>query len=546
MKDGQLRIIPLAVLALGALAAGGCGKKKEAGGAGGPGGGRGGGAPVAVRVAVAQVIDAPITVTASGVVDPMQTVAVQSQVSGTLQSVEFQEGSFVRPGQVLFRIDPRPLMAAAAQARATLARDEAQAEAARRNDIRYQTLVRQDYVAREEADQVHAQALAAAATVSADRAALNAAEVNLSYATIRAPIAGKTGAILVRAGNLVGPNSGPLVVINQLSPVQVRFPVLGGDLPTLQSALAQRPLEVLAQGSDGAMVTETGRLSFLDNSVDSLTGTVTGKAVFQNQGGTMWPGQLVFLTVRVGTQSGALVVPSAAIMTGQQGSYVYVVDPQRKTARTQNVSAGRAVGDVTLVAAGLQPGMTVVTDGQSKLKPGSKVTIVTGAGEGGAQGGGQVAGGASGAGATAQGGAVAAGSTGGTQGGTQGGARGAGAGGPGAGGGQPGSVTAGMPRTNGAAGQTGAARTGGGATVANSAAPTTTPSGARSGTGAGGASPVASPLPSAGRGAGMSGGGAAAGGAGGTPGGVTSGVGGSAAGAGAAGGAGTPAGGGRP
>jgi len=498
-----------AALLLAWAAAAACGKKADAAG-GGAGGGRGrGGPPTAVRVAVAQVIDAPVTVTASGVVDPMQTVAVQSQVSGTLLSVEFREGAFVRPGQVLFRIDPRPLLAAVAQARAALARDAAQAEAARRNDVRYQTLVRQDYVAREEADQVHAAALAAAATVEADRAALNAAEVNLSYATIRAQIGGKTGAMLVRAGNLVGPSTGPLVVINQLSPVLVRFPVLAQDLPLLQSAVAQHPLEVTAVRSDSGMVAETGTLSFLDNSVDSLTGTVTGKAVFQNRGGYFWPGQLVFLTVQVGVQQGVLAIPSAALLTGQQGSYVYVVDPRLKTVQSRNVVAGRTVGELAIVSSGLAAGETVVTDGQARLKPGGKVSIVTGNGSG--DGPGSVAGGGPPGGPGApQSGAVAAGNTGaGGRGGPAGGA-GAAAGGGAAGGGQPGSVTAGVQgaRTNGAAGQTGA----------------------RSGTG-NGTAPVASPLPSPARG--VTGGGARP--AGGSPGGA----------AGTAGGAaGPPAGGG--
>jgi multidrug efflux system membrane fusion protein len=524
-----------AALLLAWTAAAACGKKADAaGGGGGAGGGRGrGGPPTAVRVAVAEVIDAPVTVTASGVVDPMQTVSVQSQVSGTLQSVEFREGAFVQPGQVLFRIDPRPLLASVAQARAALARDAAQAEAARRNDVRYQALVRQDYVAREEADQVHAAALAAAATVEADRAALGAAEVNLSYATIRAQIGGKTGAMLVRAGNLVGPSTGPLVVINQLSPVLVRFPVLSQDLPLLQSAVAQHPLEVTAVRSDSGMVAETGTLSFLDNSVDSLTGTVTGKAVFQNRGGFFWPGQLVFLTVKVGVQQGVLAIPSAAILTGQQGSYVYVVDPRLKTVQSRNVVAGRTVGALAIVSSGLTAGETVVTDGQARLKPGGKVAIVTGNGAG--NGPGSVAGGGPAGGpGTPESGAVAAGNTGGGGGGSRGGAAGgAGAGGGAAGGGQPGSVTSGVQgaRTNGAAGQTAAARTGGGATVAGAGAPITTPTGARSGTG-NGTAPVASPLPSPARG--VTGGARPAGG---TPGGVT-------AGTSTGGAAGTPAGGG--
>jgi hypothetical protein len=279
---------------------------------------------------------------------------------------------------------------------------------------------------------------------------------------------------------------------------------------------------------------ETGTLSFLDNSVDSLTGTVTGKAVFDNRNGFLWPGQLVFLTVQVGVQRGVLAIPSAAILTGQQGSYVYVVDPATKTAKSRNVVAGRTVGDLTIVSAGLGAGETVVTDGQARLKPGGKVTIVTGNGNGP----GSVAGGGPpGTGNAPQSG-IAAGNTAPGSGGTgrgRGGAGGGEGGSGGAGGGQPGGVTAGVPRTNGAAGQTSAARTGGGASVANAGAPVTTPTGARSGTG-NGTAPVASPLPSPARGAGAGG----ARGAGGAPGGVRAGT----AGGGAAAGTTAPAGGG--
>ena len=343
---------------------------------GGNGAQRKGQAAVPVRVSAAVRMDAPITITASGVVDPMQTVAVTAQVAGALHDVLFQEGQFVQKGQVLFRIDPRPLQAAVDQARATLMRDRAQAEAARANDVRYQTLAKQDYVAKEQADQVHATALAQAAVVAADEAALRAAEVNLGYSTIRAPIAGRTGSLLVRNGNVVGPTSGALVIINQLQPILVRFPVLSQDLPLLQRALASRTLEVTATKSDSGNATERGELSFLDNAVDSLTGTVTGKAIVQNHGNRFWPGQLVVLTVNVGVERNVLAVPSTAVLTGQQGSYVYVVDAQKKSAATRNVSAGRSVGDFTIVDRGLSEGEQVVTDGQSRLKPGSRVAIL--------------------------------------------------------------------------------------------------------------------------------------------------------------------------
>jgi multidrug efflux system membrane fusion protein len=338
--------------------------------------------PVPVRVAAAERIDAPITITASGVVEPMQTVSVQAQVSGALHDVAFAEGSYVREGQLLFRIDERSFAAAAAQARAALARDEAKAAAARRSDVRYQTLAAEDYDARAQADQVHAAALAAAATVAADRAALHAAEVDLGYTTIRAPISGRTGAINVRTGDIVGPGTGPLVVINQLQPVLVRFPVLAQDLPLLQSALASHPLPVTVSAVDSSGAVEQGQLTFLDNAVDSTTGTVTGKARLENAGSRFWPGELVFLSVRAGTQPRALVVPTAAVLLGQQGSYVYIVDPRTGVAQSRNIATGRTVGELTVVESGLKDGERVVTDGQGQLTPGAKVAIVAGQGGG--------------------------------------------------------------------------------------------------------------------------------------------------------------------
>ena len=363
--------LPASLVAAG-LACGGNSNSDAKNGA--KGGGRGGATPV--RVAQAARTDEPITIVASGVVDPMQTVSVTAQVSGALMTVAFREGQTVKKGDVLFRIDPRSLQAAVDQAQAALNRDRAQADAAQRNDVRYQTLVKQDYVAREEADQIHATAAAAVAVVAADEASLRATQVNLGYTTIRAPIAGRTGSLLTRVGNIVGPTTGPIVVINQIQPILVRFPVLSQDLPLLQSAVSQHPLPVRATKADSGNTSETGTLSFLDNAVDSLTGTATGKAVVQNRGGHFWPGQLVSLGVDVGVQRGVLIVPATAVLNGQQGSYVYVVDPQKQTVQTRNVTVDRNVGDVTIIATGLREGEQVVIDGQSRLNPGSKISIV--------------------------------------------------------------------------------------------------------------------------------------------------------------------------
>ena len=329
-----------------------------------------------VRVATAARIDAPVNIMASGVVEPLQSVAVTAQVTGTLLDVMFKEGDVVEKGQVLFHIDPRPLQATVDQVRATLARDEAQAEAGRKDDERYAKLADMGYVSRSQADQMHATARAQAATVAADEAALRAAQVNLGFATIRAPIAGRTGSLLVRQGNNVSPGGSPLVVINQISPALVRFPVLAQDFETLQRAVATHPVNVRAAASDsGSMTNELGTLGFLDNAIDSLTGTVTGKAQFPNASRRLWPGELVFLTVEVSVQRGVIAVPTEAVQVGQQGSYVYVVDA-KNTAATRAVATGLQLNDQTVITKGLNAGERVVIDGQSKLNPGSKVAII--------------------------------------------------------------------------------------------------------------------------------------------------------------------------
>jgi multidrug efflux system membrane fusion protein len=333
-----------------------------------------------VRIASVSRIDAPVNLAASGVVEPMQTVAVTTQVTGTLVDVLFREGENVTAGQVLFRIDPRPLQAARDQARATLARDGAQADAGRKDDARYQTLAAKGYVSRSQADQIHATALAQQATVDADRAALRAATVNLSYATIRAPIAGRTGGLLVRRGNIVSPGSGPLVVINQIRPVLVRFPIADQDFPAVQRALAMHQTPVTATSNDSTQARERGQLSFLDNAIDSLTGTVTGKASFPNTGSRLWPGELLFLTIQVDVQRNVLAVPNDAVLTGQQGNYVYVVDTQN-TARTKKVVTGVGVGDLTVITQGLTDADRVIIDGQSRLNPGSRVAVVHASGD---------------------------------------------------------------------------------------------------------------------------------------------------------------------
>jgi multidrug efflux system membrane fusion protein len=361
------RVSPLIILSALTLA---CGSKDQTPKA----------VPVPVRVAAATMLNAPLVFTSPGMIEPMQTVAVQAQVSGTLLDVAFSEGQNVQAGQVLFQIDPRPFRAALSQAEAALARDMAQAGNATRDAARYSDLAQKDYVTKSQADQQTATAVAARATVSSDSAAVEAARVNLSYATIRAPISGRTGSLLIRKGNLVGPNAGPLVVINQLHPILARFTVPQSDFPALQRRYSTAPVMVHLTAGDSTPIGEPGELAFIDNKVDSLTFTVTAKARFQNASNLLWPGESVTATVDL-DRVNAIAVPSSAVQTGQSGTYVYVVAAD-KSAKVRNVTLGPLVGDMQVIANGISLGEIVVTDGQSRLTPGSKVDIAQPGGAG--------------------------------------------------------------------------------------------------------------------------------------------------------------------
>lgn len=331
---------------------------------------------IPVVVATAQRTAVPYTLTTNGVVEPLQTAAVEAQVGGILTRVSFTEGQVVKAGDVLFQIDARPYVAALDQARGQLARDQAQAASAARDSARYSALVQKDYVTRSQADQIVATAASAAATVDADRAAVERAQVDVSNCTIRAPISGRTGALLVRQGNLVKANaSTPMVVINQIEPILVRFSVPQGDLPDIQRYFGVgKPLAVQALASEGPGSTLDGTLAFVDNTVDSTTGTVLLKAKFENSKSTLWPGQFVDVTLRLYVDPSALTVPSTAVLTGQNGSYVYTVDGEGN-AHQQAVQVVRTADTLSVIGTGLKQGDRVITDGQSRLVAGSKVVI---------------------------------------------------------------------------------------------------------------------------------------------------------------------------
>lgn len=338
---------------------------------------------VPVQVEPVTRITAPLSIGANGVVEPLQTVDVQAQVGGTVMSVDFHEGDQVAAGQELFRLDPAPFQALLRQAQGTLARDSAQWISAERDAQRYKALAAKDYVTRSQADQAEAAAAALGATLQADRATVDNARINVGYTTVRAPIAGRTGRLLVRQGNLVRPNADVMVVINQIRPILVRFPILQKDFPGVQRRLGAGPVEVRVTTADSGKVPEPGQLAFLDNNVDSLTGTVTAKARFDNQTDALWPGEYVQVSMELAVDSNATAVPSRAVMTGQDGNYVFVIG-RADTAEVRTIAVGREVGGMTTIAKGLAPGEQVVVDGQSRLASGSKVSVkLAGAPQGG-------------------------------------------------------------------------------------------------------------------------------------------------------------------
>ena len=339
--------------------------------------------PVAVSVANAEHGEAPYVLVANGIVEPLQTVAVQSQVGGVLTAVHFKEGDAVKQGQVLFEIDPRPFKAALDQATANLARDNAQLISLQNDADRYKALVQKDFVTKSQADQASAAAEAQKAVIAADKATIDNAKFNLDNATITAPISGKTGSLLVKQGNLVKPGAAPpLVVINQIEPILVHFTVPDRQFPDVQKYSAGGELQVSVLPR-GATIPEQGTLNFLDNGVDTTTGAIMIKAKFANNTGRLWPGQFVSVALQLFVDKNAVFVPTTAVQMGQDGQFVYVVSKDLK-AVVQPVTVGRAVGDRTVITKGVDVGSRVVTDGQSRLTPNAKVEIIAPTGDSGA------------------------------------------------------------------------------------------------------------------------------------------------------------------
>ena len=344
----------------------GCGKKKAPPAPGVP-----------VLVADAVSMDVPVKIDAIGTVQASNTVAITARVTGQLLTVGFREGEDVAKGAILFQIDPAPYKAAFDKALADLETDQAKKVDADAELVRYSQLVNEALVTQEQYSSVAAAAEAANATVKADSADVEAARLNLDYCSIRSPIAGRTGAILVKPGNMVNAGSeSPLVTINQITPIQVGFTIPEQHLPDVRRYAGEGTLEVGAVFPSDTTKTIDGDLTFIDNTVDTQTGTIQLKATFPNEDRVLWPGEFVQIKLTLTELKGATVIPRSAIETSQEGQYVYVIKPD-ETVEMRPVTVGVNLDDKASIDNGIEPGEKVVTDGQMRLRPGSKVEIKT-------------------------------------------------------------------------------------------------------------------------------------------------------------------------
>ena len=378
------------------------------GGKGGKKGGFGGDVPVTVALVTQKTV--PVEQNVIGNVEAYSTISVKAQVGGELTNVSFNEGDFVKKGDLLFTIDPRPFQATLDSAVATVAKDEAVLGQAKANlardkaNLRYQQATASRYaelfkggiISKDQSEQLSATADATSQAVAADeaaiqsatadlaaaKAAVESARVQLGYTQIRSPIDGRTGNLAVKKGNVVAATNVELITITQIEPIYVTFAVPEAGLNDIKRYMAERKLEVRARTQDESAVEESGTLTFVDNAVDATTGTIKLKGTFANTDRKLWPGQFVRVSLRLSTRSNAIIVPNQAIQTGQNGTFVYVVRPNR-TVEMRPVTASLRVDQDMVVDTGLEPGETVVTEGQLRLAPDSHVSVRDANGRGG-------------------------------------------------------------------------------------------------------------------------------------------------------------------
>jgi multidrug efflux system membrane fusion protein len=330
---------------------------------------------VPVTIALVQQQTLPVRLHAIGNVEAFSTVAVKARVDGQIVEVNFREGQPVKTGETLFRIDPRPYQAALRQAEANALRDRAALMQARSQAKRYQELLDKNFISKEAYAQIRTNAETAEATAQASQAGLENARLNLEYCTIRSSLDGYVGRVLLQAGNLVRANDpNPLVVINQVRPIYVNFGVPEQHLAEVRKHMAGGPLAVEVQPVDRQQKAPSGNLIFVDNAVDPSTGTIRLRAQFENEDAALWPGQFVNVSLRLYEQVDALVVPATAVQTGPEGQYVYVIGDDM-TADLRRVTVTRTDGERAIVEKGLAKGERVVTRGQLRLGPKTRVQI---------------------------------------------------------------------------------------------------------------------------------------------------------------------------
>jgi len=334
--------------------------------------------PAPVLAAEVKQRSVPVTIRQIGRVEPYSTVSIKSRIAGQLVKVNFQEGQDVKQGDLLFVIDPRPYKGALRHAEANLQKNRALAGKAQSDLKRYAELVRKQYVSQQDFEQAKATAESLAAVVHADQVAVESAELNLSYCYIKAPITGRTGNLLAHEGNMIKENADTaMVVINQIQPIYVSFAVPEKQLPVLKKFLAEGQIRVEALLPSDPQQPEEGVLTFINNTVDTATGTIQCKATYENAHKRLWPGLFVNAVVKLTEEPNAILAPFQAIQSGQEGHFVWLVKPDL-TVEPRPVEVDREVDGEVVVKKGLQAGEKVVTDGQLRLVKGAKVEIKTG------------------------------------------------------------------------------------------------------------------------------------------------------------------------
>ena len=332
--------------------------------------------PIPITVGTVSQKTVPVELRVVGNVQASSTVTIKSKVGGELTRVHFTEGHDVRKGDLLFTIDPRPYEAALKQAEANLQKDLAQTKHAQEDARRYEFLIQKGVVARQQYDKFRTEAEALEAAVLADRAAVENAKIQLGYCSIHSPIDGRTGSLMVKQGNIIKADDVNLIVIHQIVPIDVAFSVPEQNLQEIKKYMALGKLQVDALVPSNNERPEQGTVTFVDNAVDTSTGTIRLKGTFANRERKLWPGQFVNVVLTLTREPNAIVVPSQAIQTGQQGQYVFVVN-EDLTVEPRPVVVGRFVSNETVVQKGLLAGEKVVTDGQLRLYPGARVEIKT-------------------------------------------------------------------------------------------------------------------------------------------------------------------------